>query len=103
MATKIQKNNAAVGDWVEARGLPGQPSRGGEIIEVIGQGDHEHYRVRWDERHESILYPADAGVFRGAPAPSPPRPPPARRGPVAPSPRPRAPGPQVWARASPRR
>ncbi len=62
MATKIQKNNAAVGDWVEARGLPGQPSRGGEIIEVIGQGDHEHYRVRWDERHESILYPADGVI-----------------------------------------
>jgi len=65
MATESQKSGAAVGDWVEARGLPGQSSRRGEIVEVIGQGDHEHYRVRWDERHESILYPADGVIVLG--------------------------------------
>ena len=31
----------------------------GQIIEVLGRGRHSRYRVRWDERHESIVYPAD--------------------------------------------
>lgn len=55
-----------VGDWVQARGLPGQPSRCGQITEMLGHGSHEHYRVRWDERHESILYPADGVIILGA-------------------------------------
>ena len=69
MATSSGKRNAAAGDWVEARGLPGQSSRRGEILEVMGQGDHEHYRVRWDERHESILYPSDGVIVTGGHAP----------------------------------
>jgi hypothetical protein len=32
---------------------------------MLGHDDHEHYRVRWDERHESILYPADGVVILG--------------------------------------
>jgi hypothetical protein len=54
--------SAHVGDWIEARGLYGQPARRGEIVELIGQDQHERYRVRWDEKHESILYPADGVV-----------------------------------------
>jgi hypothetical protein len=26
---------------------------------VLGRGAHRHYRVRWDEKHESILFPAN--------------------------------------------
>lgn len=47
------------GDWLEVRGLPGLPPRRGQILEVLGHPGHEHYRVRWDEKHESIFYPAD--------------------------------------------
>jgi hypothetical protein len=47
------------GDWLEVHGLPGQPPRRGQILEVIGRPGHEHYRVRWDERHESIFYPSE--------------------------------------------
>ena len=54
---------ARVGDSIEARGVYGQPARRGEIIELLGQGPHERYRVRWDEEHESILYPADGVVI----------------------------------------
>ena len=54
---------AHVGDWIEARGVYGQPARRGEIIELIGQARHKRYRVRWDEKHESILYPADGVVI----------------------------------------
>ena len=58
-----QVANAHVGDWIETRGVHGKPSRRGEIIELLGSGDHEHYRVRWDERHESIVYPADGVII----------------------------------------
>ena len=53
---------AHVGDWIETRGLHGQSSRRGQIVELLGKAGHEHYRVRWDEQHESILYPADGVV-----------------------------------------
>jgi hypothetical protein len=52
-------SDARVGDSIEARGLYGQPPRRGQITELLGQGAHERYRVRWDEQHESIVYPAD--------------------------------------------
>jgi hypothetical protein len=37
--------------------------RQGEVIEVIGTGEGEHYRVRWQDGHESIFFPGpDARV-----------------------------------------
>lgn len=36
----------------------GDAGRTGEIVAVLGEKDHEHYRVRWEDGHESILYPA---------------------------------------------
>lgn len=60
MATQHSTGKPAhVGDWIEIRGLTGQPPRRGQIIELIGRDEHERFRVRWDERHESIVYPAD--------------------------------------------
>jgi uncharacterized protein DUF1918 len=47
------------GDWIEVHGLPGLPPRRGQILEVLGRPGHVHYRVRWDERHESIFYPSE--------------------------------------------
>jgi Domain of unknown function (DUF1918) len=29
----------------------------GEIVEVLDAGEHEHYRVRWDDGRESVYYP----------------------------------------------
>ena len=64
MATKQRKNRPVrVGDWIEARGLHGQPSRRAEIIELLGSDPHQRYRVRWDETHESIVYPTDGIVI----------------------------------------
>jgi len=51
--------DAHVGDWLEARDIHGGPPRRGEITEILGRPGHEHFRVRWDEQHESIVYPAD--------------------------------------------
>ncbi len=31
--------------------------RRGEVIEVLGQGEREHYRVRWEDGHESVYFP----------------------------------------------
>ena len=31
--------------------------RRGEVLEVIGQGEREHYRVRWDDGNESVYFP----------------------------------------------
>ena len=59
MATEDTTSEAHVGDWIETRGIHGEPPRRGEIVELLGREGHEHYRVRWDEQHESILYPAD--------------------------------------------
>jgi len=67
MTAKHESVKAHVGDWIEARGLYGQPARRGEIVELLGRPGHEHYRVRWDEEHESILYPADGVSVVGPP------------------------------------
>jgi hypothetical protein len=33
---------------------------------VLGHEDHQHYRVQWDEKRESIVYPADGVTIRRA-------------------------------------
>ena len=63
MAHRQIASTTRVGDWIEARGLHGQPSRRGEIVELLGSAGHEHYRVRWDEKHESIVYPTDGVII----------------------------------------
>ena len=42
----------------------GQARREGEVVEVMpGEHEHEHerehYRVRWDDGHESIYFPSN--------------------------------------------
>ena len=36
----------------------GEPERTGEVLEVLGAPDHPHYRVRWEDEHESVFYPS---------------------------------------------
>jgi len=59
VSAKNTPAKARVGDLLEARGVHGEPARRGQIVEILGEPGHEHYKVRWDERHESIVYPAD--------------------------------------------
>lgn len=68
MTTKRTAHDAHVGDWVEARGISGTLARRGQIVELLGREGHEHFRVRWDEGHESILYPADGVIIIPRPA-----------------------------------
>ena len=56
---------ASVGDAVEVSGRRvGDPGRTGEILEILGEDDHRHYRVRWEDGHETMLYPGEATTFR---------------------------------------
>lgn len=41
--------------------------RAGVILEVLGEPDHVHYRIRWDEEHESLFWPGeDAHIEPGS-------------------------------------
>jgi len=51
---------ARTGDVVVVDGRHvGDHRQTGEILEVLGDGPHPHYRVRWADGHESILYPGE--------------------------------------------
>jgi hypothetical protein len=70
MTTAKSPHEAQVGDWIEERGLHSGPSRRGQIVELLGREGHEHYHVRWDEQHESIVYPTEGVLI--IPQPRPP-------------------------------
>ena len=58
-ATK-EAERPAVGDVIVVGGHHvGDVRSMGEILEVRGDSDHERYRVRWEDGHESIFHPAD--------------------------------------------
>ena len=54
-----------VGDVIEVTGhRVGEAPRLGEILEVVGEAEHRHYRVRWDDGHESLYYPSSDATVR---------------------------------------
>lgn len=55
----MDTHNAHVGDWIEVNTVGGGPSRRGQITEILGAEGHQHFRVRWDEAHETLHYPAE--------------------------------------------
>jgi hypothetical protein len=64
--------DAHIGDriLVESRKV-GSGRKMGEVVEVIQGGGGPHYRIRWDDGHESIVYPStDAFVVSGANQPA---------------------------------
>jgi hypothetical protein len=63
--TTQQVAQAARGDVVEvsARRV-GDHGRTGEIVGVLGDKAHPHYRVRWEDGHESVLYPGEGVTVR---------------------------------------
>ena len=59
--------HAQVGDLIEIHGhRVGESSRTGEILEVLGTAEHEHYRVRWEDDRESIFTLGSDAVIRHA-------------------------------------
>ena len=51
--------DAKKGDMIEIEAHHvGEAHRKGEILEVLGEAGHEHFRVRWDDDSETIFYPS---------------------------------------------
>lgn len=42
----------------------GVPERTGEILELLGEPRHQHFRVRWDDGHESVFHPGSDATIR---------------------------------------
>jgi len=64
---KAQGSAVRVGDLVviEEHRL-GESRRIGEILELLGEPGHEHYRVRWEDERESIFYPSNDATIQSA-------------------------------------
>jgi len=60
---RLTMQQGKVGDRVVVESeRVGQPARHGNILEVLGQGESVHYRLRWEDGHESTFFPS-AGNF----------------------------------------
>lgn len=56
---------AAPGDVVVIHGHHvGEHEQLGEILEMLGEAEHVHYRVRWEDGHESLFYPGSDATIR---------------------------------------
>jgi [lysine-biosynthesis-protein LysW]--L-2-aminoadipate ligase len=66
MPKQMQGEPARPGDVIEITGhAVGDAPRLAEIVEVLGDAGHEHFRVRWEDGHESIFFPGeDARIVR---------------------------------------
>lgn len=65
MAARVDEGRAVqAGDIVVITGHRlGEVERTGEILEVLGAVAKPHYRVRWEDGHETVFYPgSDASV-----------------------------------------
>lgn len=52
--------HAQVGDEIVIDNMElGHPPRRGEVLEVMGEGETMHYRVRWDDGHVSTFFPGN--------------------------------------------
>jgi len=58
------------GDAVEIHGhRVGESARSGEILEVIGEPGHQHFRVRWEDGRESVVFPSSDAIVRSSRTP----------------------------------
>jgi hypothetical protein len=64
-AAMVDVQGAQIGDLIEIHGHRlGESRRTGEILEVLGTAEHGHYRVRWEDGHESLFTPGSDAVIR---------------------------------------
>lgn len=61
----VELDRARIGDIVEVTGHKvGEARRSGEILELLGEPSHPHFRVRWADETESIFYPSSDATIR---------------------------------------
>jgi Domain of unknown function (DUF1918) len=67
MAETRQATVGKPGDLVVVTGHHvGDAERIGEIREVVGEADHVHYRVLWEDGRETLFYPSNDAIIRPA-------------------------------------
>lgn len=65
MTETLEIRHVEPGDVVETSGRHvGDTGRTGEIVAVLGDDAHPHYVVRWDDGHETMLYPKEGTTIR---------------------------------------
>jgi hypothetical protein len=65
MDDSIARGDARPGDVVVIHGHHlGEHERDAEILEVLGEGEHVHFRIRWDDGRESVFYPGEDAAIR---------------------------------------
>ena len=58
-----------VGDRViEESERVGHHGREGEVLEVLGEGGNLHYRIRWEDGRETVLFPSGGSITFTHPA-----------------------------------
>ncbi len=68
MSSSETREGVQAGWIVEVAGhRVGDAPRSGEVLEVLGSPESPHYRVRWENGHESLFFPSSDVVLR-APA-----------------------------------
>jgi RimK family alpha-L-glutamate ligase len=71
MAKSVRGTPARAGDEISIAGHSvGDAPKTAVILEVLGEEGHERFRVRWEDGHESIFFPADDAVIHH-PRPTP--------------------------------
>ncbi len=69
MPPTAQAARVRAGDAILVSGhAVGETARSGEILEVLGEAGHEHYRVRWEDGRESVFFPSSDTTVRPKPA-----------------------------------
>jgi rRNA processing protein Gar1 len=64
-AQTIAKGDVRAGDVVVITGhRVGEVERTGEILEVLGPSERQHFLVRWEDGHESVYYPGNDATVR---------------------------------------
>lgn len=56
------------GDLIIVKGHHvGDKGRTGEILELLGEPGHEHYKVLWEDGHESVFFLSSDAVVERVP------------------------------------
>ena len=67
MPAEVKSPTATPGDHLIISGhRVGEAQQTGEILDVLGTGGRPHYRIRWEDGHESIFFPGSDTVVRPA-------------------------------------
>ena len=65
MTKTVKGQPARPGDEIVIAGHSvGTAARTAVILEILGDAGHERFRVRWEDGHESIFFPADDAIVR---------------------------------------